>query len=249
MWKSRESESRGRGLLSPTRDRSPSPTGARHHGSGRRRPAPAARTAIPILIALLLTSLACTSSAPKPKTRPGYQEKGTASWYGPGFHGKTTANGEVYDMDRLTAAHKTLPVDTMVEVRNRDNGRTVRVRINDRGPFVRGRIIDLSRAAAEAIDMIGPGTAPVIIRVVKAPDRGPDPASKSYLVQAGAFHDEERADELSKQLSHSHSRVEVQSDGTWYRVLLGPFEDRKRAEKLVRELARQGIAALVKIAP
>lgn len=95
-------------------------------------------------------------------------ERGVASWYGEAFHGRSTANGERYDMHRLTAAHRTLPFGTVVEVRNLDNGRSVRVRINDRGPFVRGRIIDLSYAAAREIEMIGPGTARVELVLVRS---------------------------------------------------------------------------------
>jgi rare lipoprotein A len=91
---------------------------------------------------------------------------GVASWYGPGFHGRTTANGERYDMHGLTAAHKTLAFGTEVKVTNSTNGKAVIVRINDRGPFVGSRIIDLSKKAAEAIDMIGPGTAAVTVQVL-----------------------------------------------------------------------------------
>lgn len=91
---------------------------------------------------------------------------GVASWYGPGFHGRLTANGERYDMYGMTAAHKTLKFGTKVKVTNDRNGKSVTVRINDRGPFVGGRVIDLSRSAADAIDMVGPGTAPVTIEVV-----------------------------------------------------------------------------------
>jgi rare lipoprotein A len=91
---------------------------------------------------------------------------GTASWYGPGFHGRTTANGERYNMNAMTAAHKTLRFGTKVKVTNTTNGQSVVVRINDRGPFVGSRVIDLSRSAASAIDMIGPGTAKVTIEVL-----------------------------------------------------------------------------------
>jgi len=93
-------------------------------------------------------------------------ESGVASWYGPGFHGRTTANGERYDMHGLTAAHKTLPFGTKVKVTNSRTGRSVVVRINDRGPFTRGRVIDLSRGAAEAIGIIRSGTAPVAISIL-----------------------------------------------------------------------------------
>jgi rare lipoprotein A len=107
------------------------------------------------------------SSKPKPvEPAPGATQKGIASWYGPGFHGRRTASGEVYNQFDLTAAHQTLPHGTRVRVINLTNDRTVLVRINDRGPFVDDRIIDLSYAAARQIDMIGPGTAPVRLEIV-----------------------------------------------------------------------------------
>ncbi len=96
----------------------------------------------------------------------GFKEKGLASWYGEPFHGRKTASGEVYDMHRISAAHKTLPLHTWVEVRNLDNNRVMTLRINDRGPFVRGRVIDLSRGAAERMGLLGPGTARVAIKAV-----------------------------------------------------------------------------------
>lgn len=91
---------------------------------------------------------------------------GVASWYGPGFHGRTTANGERYNMNDMTAAHKTLKFGTKVRVTNKNNGKSVVVRINDRGPYVGSRIIDLSKSAAQAIDMIGSGTAGVTVEVL-----------------------------------------------------------------------------------
>ncbi len=97
----------------------------------------------------------------------GYEERGVASWYGHPYHGRKTSNGETYNMNQLTAAHKTLPFGVWVQVRNQTNAKQVNVRINDRGPFIDGRIIDLSREAAKRIDLIGPGTAPVRIKVVK----------------------------------------------------------------------------------
>ena len=96
----------------------------------------------------------------------GYREEGIASWYGPNFHGKRTANGEVYDMDALTAAHKTLPIPSVVEVTNLENGKSLKLRINDRGPFVEGRIIDLSRRAAQLLDVVRSGTARVRVELV-----------------------------------------------------------------------------------
>jgi hypothetical protein len=96
----------------------------------------------------------------------GFKEKGLASWYGEPFHGRKTASGEIYDMDKVSAAHKTLPLHTWVEVRNLDNKRSMTLRINDRGPFVSGRIIDLSRAAARELGVYGPGVAKVYLRAV-----------------------------------------------------------------------------------
>ena len=100
---------------------------------------------------------------------PGSAETGIASWYGVPYHGRQAANGEIYDMEKMTAAHRTLPFGTWLQVRNLSNDKTVNVRITDRGPFVDGRILDLSRAAAEAIAMIGPGTAMVRITVIDPP--------------------------------------------------------------------------------
>ena len=129
-----------------------------------------------VVVALgLVGALAGCSTAPKPKSKPalvvaepGSTQTGIASWYGPGFHGRRTSSGEIYNQYDLTAAHQTLPHGTRVRVTNLTNGRTVQVRINDRGPFVDDRIIDLSYAAARQIDMIGPGTAPVRMEVLGA---------------------------------------------------------------------------------
>jgi rare lipoprotein A len=102
-------------------------------------------------------------------TLGGYREKGLASWYGEEYQGRTTASGERFDFHKKTAAHKKLPFGSVVRVKRRDNGRETVVYVNDRGPFVRGRIIDLSRAAAEDLDMIRDGIAPVRIKVVRRP--------------------------------------------------------------------------------
>jgi peptidoglycan lytic transglycosylase len=111
-----------------------------------------------------------TLPAPVP-ARMGSAEEGVASWYGNPYHGRRTSNGEIYDMDQLTAAHLSLPFDTWVRVTNLENGRWVDVRINDRGPFLKNRVIDLSRAGARSIGMIGPGTARVRVEVVGVPGR------------------------------------------------------------------------------
>ncbi len=116
-------------------------------------------------------------------------EEGLASWYAGKFQGRRTASGEIFDTNQMTAAHKTLPFGTRVRVRNLDNGREVVVRINDRGPFVEGRVIDLSRAAAEAIEMTGSGLARVRVEIVERPDV----TAARYLVQVAAFAQQENA--------------------------------------------------------
>ncbi|HEV7344334.1 MAG TPA: septal ring lytic transglycosylase RlpA family protein [Devosia sp.] len=114
----------------------------------------------------LLLAAAVTATAIVPQASASAVMSGVASWYGPGFHGRTTANGERYDMNGMTAAHKSLKFGTKVKVTNANNGKSVVVRINDRGPFVGGRVIDLSKGAATAIDMIGSGTAKVSIEIL-----------------------------------------------------------------------------------
>ena len=184
-----------------------------------------------------------------PTVKAGYTEKGIASWYGPGFDGRQTANGETYDMWAMTAAHKTLPFDSMVEVHNLDNGQRTTVRINDRGPFIRGRIIDLSRAGAEAIEMVGPGVARVKIRVVSGPATSRTaraPRGGSFQVQAGAFRDPVRARGLVRALEQDYPGARVRSHDGWHRVEIGPFDDRGEAERAVRDLRQYGVEAVVK---
>ena len=121
---------------------------------------------LPVLIVL---AAGCSTKAPpdRPQDVSRYRETGVASWYGKPFHGRKTASGERYNMNKMTAAHRTLPFGVVVKVTNLDNGRSIKVRITDRGPFVKGRIIDLSRAAARKLDMIGTGTVRVRIAVVR----------------------------------------------------------------------------------
>lgn len=145
-----------------------------------------------LLVLLLLSTAACAGFA---------VETGYASWYGGKFQGRLTANGETFDTNKLTAAHKTLPFDTIVEVTNLKNGKSVRVRINDRGPFVEGRIIDLSRAAADAIGMAGAGIAPVSVKIIgeaTAPRETPNWRSatagdETRTIQVASFKDHTNA--------------------------------------------------------
>ncbi len=153
---------------------------------------------------------------------PGpYSETGIASWYGHPYHGRPAANGEIYDMEKLTAAHRTLPFDTVVRVTNLNNQKTVDVRINDRGPFVDGRIIDLSHAAAVAIDLVGPGTAKVRMDVVKLPDLLPAPL---FAVQVGAFRDRANAERERAQMARQYGSARLVKRGgdqiLWH-VLVG----------------------------
>ena len=184
--------------------------------------------------ALVFTN--CASPLPKPiDPKIGYVEEGIASWYGPGFHGKPTASGERYDMYQMTAAHKKLPLGTTVRVRSLATGRSVTVKINDRGPFVRGRIIDLSYAAARSLRMIGKGTDKVRVKVIKKPS-----SSGPYWVQVSSFDDLYEAKALHSELKGDFSKVRVVpvklSTGKWYRVQVGEFQTEKKAKAAARKL-------------
>ena len=155
---------------------------------------------------------------------------GIASWYGDPFHGERTSNGEIYDMHAMTAAHRTLPFKTVVRVHNLDNGKRVHVRVNDRGPFVRGRIIDLSHAAAQEIDMVRPGTARVRLEILRI-----EATAARLAVQVGSFTEEPRAHSLKRKLEGDYDPVTVSlfrtPRGSFHRVLVGDFPSRKAAAK------------------
>lgn len=196
-------------------------------------------------IALPLLSLACSANrrpAVPPTVAHAPVQRGTASWYGPQFQGRRTASGERYDMHGYTAAHPTLPFGTRVEVRNVQNGRSVVVRVNDRGPFSRKRIIDLSYSAAKDIGAVVPGTAVVELFLAAAEDV---PTAPRYTVQVAAFSEEERANALRRELTPMYPETVVTTDGTWNRVQVGVFEDRDEADHLRRELAAIGLSSIV----
>jgi rare lipoprotein A len=178
---------------------------------------------------------------PKPMTtvNPGYTETGRASWYGHPYHGRPAANGEIYDMEKLVAAHRTLPFDTWVRVYDLDNNKTVEVRIIDRGPFVDGRIIDLSHAAAQAIDMVGPGTANVRMEVIEVP-AGVAPAI--YVVQVGAFQSRATAESMQADLAVRYGQTRVlqrkENPGVW-RVLVGNEPNLDAANALCDRIQRE----------
>ncbi len=194
----------------------------------------------PLFLGLL--ALAGCASTGSRAVRTGFPpfERGVASWYGPGFDGRMTASGERYDMHAATAAHRTLPFGTILEVRNLDNGLSTQVRINDRGPFMKDRILDLSLTAARAIGMVGPGTARVELRTLVL-----GPGEQRYVVQIGAFQERALADALVARLSPDYPDVVVRSDEVWNRVQLGSFDDPDEAAALQRKLVRKGYAGLV----
>ncbi len=184
----------------------------------------------------------------------GFEQEGRASWYGKDFHGKKTSNGEIYDMHAMTAAHKTLPLGVFVRVRNLDNGREEVVRINDRGPFVQGRIIDLSFAAAEKLGVVAPGTAPVHIEALGYRSSGPEgeftytaPVSYdvgNYAVQIGAFTVAENARRLASEQQQAQGAAGV-SEGwvngqRFYRVRVGDYQSLTAAETAKEHFADQG---------
>lgn len=177
-------------------------------------------------------------------------QTGIASWYGPGFHGQATASGVIYNQNELTAAHQTLPMGTRVMVTNLNNGRIVEVLVNDRGPFAKGRIIDLSHSAAQSIDMIGPGTAPVRIEVIEAPYRIQSiRASLDYTLQLGSFSQLGNAQQFRDRLQRSFSDIAIvplqSGKGAYYRVQLGTFSDRAAAEEQARQLAQNGYSVVI----
>lgn len=181
----------------------------------------------------------------------GYSEKGLASWYGRPFHGRKAASGETYDMFALTAAHRVLPMGTRVEVKNLQNGQTVYVRINDRGPFVAGRVIDLSYAAAKKIGMVGPGTAMVRLTAVGQTAAGGKKAVEPLkigplTVQIGAFTNQANArrlaQELDKRYGEGQSRVITVDQGgtTYHRVQVFTCPDQTCAEDRLLLLKHDG---------
>ncbi len=198
------------------------------------------------LLYILGSIIFLTSCAGMEYFRSGSVQKGLASWYGADFHGKRTSNKEIYNMYAMTAAHKTLPFGTYVKVTNLDNGRSVVVRINDRGPFVKGRIIDLSYAAAKKLGMSSEGVVPVKVKVLKK--YSPKKSSQKFSVQVGAFTLKKNAKILKKKLQKKYwyvyiSRLKTRSQ-TYYRVRI-KARSMKSAEKIAKKLLRQGYKAHV----
>jgi rare lipoprotein A len=182
------------------------------------------------------------TNVPVKPAKIGSTQRGEASWYGEPYNGRRAASGEIYDMEQLTAAHKTLPFQTWVEVTNLENGKRVDVRIIDRGPFVDGRIIDLSRAAAREIDLVRMGVAKVELRVIEPPKDPPSPNRNNepppageFTVQVGAFRDRERAEALRDSLLKRWPAIRVvptTSDPPLWRVWIGESLTLDAARKL-----------------
>lgn len=201
-----------------------------------------------------VASVALTASCAKRKPSRAYmqpvkaaeigeKERGEASWYGEPYHGRRSASGEVFDMEQLTAAHRTLPFQTWVQVTNLGNGKQVDVRITDRGPFAEGRIIDLSRAAAREIDLLRSGIAKVELRVIEAPNVDRETISTGvpngeFVVQAGAFADKRRAEALSASLLKvaETNLVPTSADPPLWRVWVGKNLTLDLANKLAEEV-------------
>jgi rare lipoprotein A len=188
-------------------------------------------------------------TAPRPadhSSEGAFIEEGNASWYGAPFHGRRASNGEIYDMNKMTAAHRTMAFGTMVRVTNLTNGKVAVVRITDRGPFIDNRIIDLSRAAAQTIGSIGPGIVPVRLEVIS----GSDPFGGFFTVQVGAFKDRENAERLRARLNQVYPPSTIEhvalEDATFYRVRAGKISGEQAAQKFADELrAKEGFHTLV----
>lgn len=201
----------------------------------------------------------------RPVEDPDYDVTGLASWYGDQFNGRPTATGEIFDMHALTAAHKTLPLPGLVEVTNLANGRSVVLRVNDRGPFVDNRIIDLSRGAAQELDLLSRGVGQVRVRYLgRAPRRGGGMALQTasataparteasapalvyggtaYWVQAGAYANRRTAQRIARRLGDTATVDEVRTgQGTLYRVLVGPWNDANAAERARQAVLARGV--------
>jgi len=180
------------------------------------------------------TSEAASGTPATPGT--GWTQTGVASWYGDPFHGRRTASGEVYDMDEFTAAHQTLAFGTVIDVANLDNGRSVELRVTDRGPFAKNRVLDVSRAGARALDMMGPGTANIRITIVNP---GGDPVAVRggcVVVQFAAYRDPDAATERVREAGALGFRASVEESDGWYRAIAGPFDSSEGARDATEAL-------------
>ncbi|MEL7145162.1 MAG: septal ring lytic transglycosylase RlpA family protein [Bacteroidota bacterium] len=210
-----------------------------------------ATTYLVIVMLFLLSSCQVARSVVTkgPAQKGKLLESGVASWYGPGFHGKKTANGETFNTRALTAAHRTLPFGTRLLVRNVKNGQEVIVRINDRGPYAKNRIIDLSKAAAEKLSMIQAGTASVQLFLLEG---NPDDLELDnikeprYTVQIAAYQEESAAQQKAATISKGWVKKVTVNGKVVYRVYAGKFVSTTEAAAFKKTLQRQGIGGFVK---
>lgn len=218
------------------------------------RPGLAGRGAAASWLLTLLLAIGC--SMPPAKVRvpepsaSRLSQTGIASWYGPGFHGKATSSGEIYNQNEFTAAHQTLPLGTRVMVSNLENGSSAEVTINDRGPFAKGRIIDLSYAAAQLLNMVGPGTALVRLDVLESPIQiSTIRNTLDYTLQLGSFSQLENARQLRDRAARSFAGVTIaplqSKDTTYYRVHLGTYSNRSEAEAQAQQVTQAGYSVII----
>jgi|Deesub1362A_J573_1020465.scaffolds.fasta_scaffold00171_47 rare lipoprotein A len=207
-------------------------------------------------VVLILLSMLLSSCAPKPTVYPTGARYVIASWYGPEFHGRPTASGEIFNMYAMTAAHRELPFGTKLRITNPENNRSVIVTVNDRGPFVSGRDIDLSYGAAREIGIINKGVARVLMEYVgrdtgytKKVSFGYVGSSGPLTIQVGSFLDRSNALRLKRALEFKYNNVYITRayiDGrTYYRVRIGEFRDRQSAYSFARGLAMEGYNTLI----
>lgn len=207
-----------------------------------------------VMVMVLFVSLGCGSkkspggydSSEELKNVDGYTQTGLASWYGDKEHGNLAASGERFSKYDYTAAHKSLPFGTVVRVTNLENGMDVVVKINDRGPFIRGRIIDLSYSSAKSIDLIRTGVAKVKVEVISSPSkRNQNYFNPIYTVQVGSFSSKVNAMSLKDELGAGIAReariesIEIKGD-TYYRVRVGMYSSKSKAESMKRNLRNNG---------
>ncbi len=188
-------------------------------------------------------------SLPPGVSHPLYVEVGLASWYGPPYHNRRGADGKIYNEHAMTAAHRTLPLNSLVRVTNLSTGRSAMVRITDRGPFVEDRIVDLSLAAAKAVDVWRPGTAEVKLEVLSAP--APISQGGRWCVQIGAFHSEREARRLKEKLQDRYENANVIEftgpTGEWVRIRPAGDDKRKAEEVASQTHVKEGGVFLVRL--